>query len=607
MYLIIAVLVIVGVTYSLFTKVLPQFFYVPPHNWKEKIEKVINYAKPIYLQVGWKRSSYRRRLILASVQPLFYTNYINNKVKIQAEDSSNENNSFIDAMAHRDVDDTKRKIIYGFFHPYANNGGGGERVLWEAVKATLLHDDKNIVAIYTTNTDAEPLQILAKAEQKFLVSVDSSRVVFIYLRKYGRLIDGDYWKHFTLIGQLFGSFLLALEAMYELSPDVWIDTIGLPGSYFPANIILKVPILAYTHYPIIQREMFGKLKFRSFSASELKKFSSPRDLVEIGKLAYWGALYYFYMYLGSLIDVTLTNGTWTYNHLSTIFAFNKVMGKSIDILYPACGTETLTSGADITGPRENKMLYIAQFRPEKRHDLLVKEYHQFLVHFKKDMRTVGELPTLVFLGSCRTKDDTATLTQLKLLVSELDLEAYVEFVVDCAYEEVVAWLARAKFGLNAMWNEHFGIGVVEYLSRGAIPIVHASAGPLLDIVLPWNEEPTNDWHNNTGFFFKSSTDSDYDASIKEDKQGWLLFKTKDNGTTKTFPTFETALIELFITHPELVAPAQLIEMRQNAAKLVTEKFSDKSFDLAWMKHISAIEPIERLYRELRRGNVERVY
>ncbi len=41
-----------------------------------------------------------------------------------------------------------------------------------------------------------------------------------------------------------------------------------------------------------------------------------------------------------------------------------------------------------------------------------------------------------------------------------------------------------------MWNEHFGIGVVEYQAAGLISIVDDSGGPKADIVVDYNGGPT---------------------------------------------------------------------------------------------------------------------
>jgi alpha-1,2-mannosyltransferase len=41
-----------------------------------------------------------------------------------------------------------------------------------------------------------------------------------------------------------------------------------------------------------------------------------------------------------------------------------------------------------------------------------------------------------------------------------------------------------KVGLHTMWNEHFGIGVVEMLAAGLVTVAHDSAGPQMDIVKP---------------------------------------------------------------------------------------------------------------------------
>ncbi|KAG2732849.1 hypothetical protein G9P44_003839 [Scheffersomyces stipitis] len=607
-------MVFIFVVYKSFTSVLPHYFVVPHQNWRERIAKVIKHDKPIYLNVGYKRSSYRRRLILASIQPSFYTNFRNNKIKLQPEDAAKDNQRFLTEMRRRGVDDPSRKLLYGFFHPYANNGGGGERVLWQAVGATLEANVRNIAVVYTTNIEAEPLQILQKAEDKFQVSgLDSSRIVFIYLRRFGHLIDGAYWKHFTLIGQLVGSMLLGLEALFELTPDIWIDTIGLPGSYLSVTFILRLPILAYVHYPIIQSDMFNKLKFKAFTTAEFGEFNfSARDFVEAGKFVYWSMVYYFYVYLGSTVDVTLANGTWTFNHISNIWSFNRILGHKLEKLYPPCGTETLTKEVNLEQKRENKLLYIAQFRPEKRHSLFVDEYAQFL---KKNFANVkaddADIPKLVFLGSCRTADDTATLHLIQSKVEKAGLQDYVEFIVDCSYDEVVNQLSRAKFGLNAMWNEHFGIGVVEYLARGVVPLVHASAGPWLDIVTGWNDEENKlNWHNNSGFFFKSMDDPDFDPSVQEEtEEGFITFNVEiEQGEVQRaqYPSFSGLLYHIFVKSPELVSDKRLDEMRHNGLRLVKEKFSNGVFSESWKKYVGELEELEVDYRS-EKDDVVQVY
>lgn len=561
---------------------LTKYFYVPSQHWQDKVKNVMDYPKPIYLKVGHKLSSYRRRLVLASAHPSYYNNFNNNKIKIHPEDCENKDDYFLSAMSHRGIEDPNRKILYGFFHPYANNGGGGERVLWQAIQATLLAQDNSIVVVYTVNEE-EPAKILQKAVEKFGISCDGDRVVFIYLRKYAKLIDNGYWKHFTLLGQLFGSLMLSLEAAYNLSPDIWIDTIGLPGGYGMVSTILKIPILAYVHYPVLQQDMFNKLKFKS--VVDFVKIRSVDDIKHCFKLGYWTALYYLYAYLGSKVDITLTNGTWTFNHMQKIWSWNKWSQGVIEILYPPCNTDGSGKGDfGLTVERQNKMIYIAQFRPEKRHDLILEEYKKFLAV----KQPVKDIPRIVFLGSCRSDDDTETLNQIKHLVDELELSAYVDFIVDCSYAEILGQLSQVKFGLNSMWNEHFGIGVVEYLHHGVIPIVHASAGPLLDIVLNADLTAAKTWKSDSGFFFKSATDPNYN---------------EQDG----YPELHELLNKLFIEEPELVSKENLKHMRDVGIDLVGSRFSNKTFNKQWMQHARQLCELEKFYRESRKNNVDQVH
>lgn len=605
---ILAVLTAIYLVYYALRNATPKLFLVPPSEWKEKLLKVINYPRPVFLKVSlMKRSSYRRRIIAGSRNPSYYTNFENDKIRLYEDDI--KDTAFIENLKAKEIEDPRRKVIYGFFHPYANNGGGGERVLWHAVRATLLSNDLNIAAIYTTNNDSSPNQILEKVQNKFNISdLDSSRILFIYLKKYAHLIDGDYWKLFTLIGQIFGAMVLSLTAMLELSPDVWIDTMGLPGSYMLVNSILKIPIMSYVHYPIIQPEMFRKLKFQNVSQIRNIRLQI-RDIFELGKFVYWKLMFYLYKYLGSSVVVTLANGTWTYNKISDAWSWNRRLGSYFGILYPPCGTEHLIERSKLNQKREDYLLLIAQFRPEKRQLLVLDSYHKFLEDVRINNPLLVGIPKLVFLGSCRTPGDTLTLESLKSRVEELGLHAYVRFVVDSSYEEMMHWLSISKFGLNAMWNEHFGISVVEYLGLGVTPICHASAGPILDIVPHNREKQIGHWVCDSGFFFKDLTDPDFDPSIQSGVPlGFLRFPDPLNNEVNTdYPTLFKLFSEIFVERKSLVSDDTLNTMKSTAAETVFNKFSDRAFTEKWMQHIQALAVTERSYRITRRDRIEQLY
>lgn len=58
----------------------------------------------------------------------------------------------------------------------------------------------------------------------------------------------------------------------------------------------------------------------------------------------------------------------------------------------------------------------------------------------------------------------------------VSFQSQVEFVVNAPYSELKGWLGRASVGLHTMWNEHFGICVVEYMVR-ATPRSSRAAAP----------------------------------------------------------------------------------------------------------------------------------
>lgn len=90
--------------------------------------------------------------------------------------------------------------------------------------------------------------------------------------------------------------------------------------------------------------------------------------------------------------------------------------------------------------------------------------------------------TLVLCGSCRNIEDASRVKDLMDLSKHFSLENHVEFRVNVKYEELIKELEKAFIGIHTMYDEHFGIAVVEMMAAGLITVAHRSGGPLLDII-----------------------------------------------------------------------------------------------------------------------------
>ena len=68
-------------------------------------------------------------------------------------------------------------------------------------------------------------------------------------------------------------------------------------------------------------------------------------------------------------------------------------------------------------------------------------------------------------------------------VASSSYNRYVKFCVNIKYEDLLDLLTESLIGLHTMKDEHFGIGVVEFMAGGLVTLAHDSAGPKLDIVV----------------------------------------------------------------------------------------------------------------------------
>jgi alpha-1,2-mannosyltransferase len=359
----------------------------------------------------------------------------------------------------------------------SNAGGGGERVLWGAIRIVQKKYPHVMSVVYTGDRDATKEIILSRVEvcfflvilspcltfelsqNRFSIRLDPDRIVFLYLstRHY---VAASTWPRFTLLGQSLGSLILAWDAFNLLVPDVFIDTMGYAFTLPFAKMLFGIPIGAYTHYPTISTDMLAALPSDSTVRTRVKR-------------KYWLFFANLYMRCGKYADRVMVNSSWTAAHIRSLWKRDDVT-----VVFPPCAVTELLGQLPAEGKREKLVLCIAQFRPEKNHQLLIEAFSKFYQATKKHKDA-----KLVLIGSVRHSEDATRVYDLRIQAREMGVNEQVLFATDAPWKDVQSWLGRAWVGVNTMWNEHFGIGVVEYQAAGLISVVHNSGGPKEDIVV----------------------------------------------------------------------------------------------------------------------------
>lgn len=371
----------------------------------------------------------------------------------------------------------------GLLHPAAGGGGGGERVLWVALSALIDADRRCGISrsyvLYTArypNTpgvidDAKDTEhLLRLVHQQFNVTVDPSRIEVVYIT-HAQWLDPARYPRLTLILQSFvGGFAMFLDVARAGATDVVVDTVGIPFSYYLLVLFCGCRVASYTHYPIISTDMIGKVQSRTSDFNNEGSIARS-GLLSTAKLYYYRAFAVMYRWFaGCWVSVIMTNSSWTNNHIRHVWAT-----QASSIVYPPCNTKRFSSLPIDPATRDNLIVSIGQFRPEKNHELQLRAFAQARSRLPKGTR-------LAIVGGARNAADQQRVEALKAVSQELGVTAHVDFEVSVPFARIVDLLGRATTGLHTMRDEHFGIVVAEYMAAGAVPIAHNSAGPKEDIV-----------------------------------------------------------------------------------------------------------------------------
>ncbi|CAB9501034.1 Man(3)GlcNAc(2)-PP-Dol alpha-1,2-mannosyltransferase [Seminavis robusta] len=427
-----------------------------------------------------------------------------------------------------------------FFHPFCAAGGGGERVLWAILQALGEIDQQGLpmkIVIYTIDPPSESYKsdVLEKVNDRFSLAISPTLdISFIHLDDCAAFLERA--SRLSMVVESWGTMRLAYAALVrtKVAPKIFVDTTGCAFTYMVARVLFGCRVLAYVHYPTISTDMLSMVWERRRVTYNNQAYIANSRITTFIKLVYYSMFAVAYGTVGSLCDLVLVNSTWTFNHINSLW-WLVALQRKIKVVFPPC---RISSDTTRTGPRERIVLSIGQFRPEKDHELQIQALSQL---FQKHPTLKGSI-TMVLVGGCRGPSDEARLRHLQTKAKDLDLESSVVFSVNQPYSVVEDWLGKASVGIHTMWNEHFGIGVVEMMSAGLITIAHDSGGPKSDIVVPLDGQPTG-----------------------------MLASTAEG--------YADAMHQAFTMNN-----ADADRMRKNA-RLSAERFSDEKFNLSFKKEI----------------------
>jgi alpha-1,2-mannosyltransferase len=319
------------------------------------------------------------------------------------------------------------------------------------------------------------------------------------------------YPHFTLLGQSLGSLIVAFDAFNLLVPDIYIDTMGYAFTIALSKFLFpSVPTGAYVHYPTISTDMLSSLD----DNTGIKGLNSGAGVgwKGVAKKKYWHIFASIYGWVGSKVDVVMTNSSWTSAHINSLWgpSRRKLEYKNATVVFPPTAVSELHSSIDVSSSsesrREPSILYIAQFRPEKNHSLILRAFARFVNETRNKNTASGTTPKLILIGSVRhSSPDETHIYHLRLLAHELHIRDQTTFLCDASWPTIISHLGTSSIGTNAMWSEHFGIGVVEYQAAGLISVVHDSGGPREDIVIDLGDGATG---------FRASTEEEFAAAFE---------------------------------------------------------------------------------------------
>lgn len=276
----------------------------------------------------------------------------------------------------------------------------------------------------------------------------SLHLEFVRLSKRGWL-EAHHYPHFTMLFQSLASMALALEGLSQFVPDLFVDTTGLAFTYPVVKLFSSARVLSYTHYPAISCDMLRRVALREAQfnndaliashplLSAAKQLCAPRAGLT---RSYYRLFALLYALAGRCADLVLANGSWTYQHLRSLwrqpqsaFFFSPVSRRALHRVpalrhHGASAAGTAGAAAALRAepravpPREGPREAAVHPAPPARSRCAVAVLSRADERFA-DVR-------LVMAGGCRNAADEARVRELQKIAEDIQLSRSVLFLVN---------------------------------------------------------------------------------------------------------------------------------------------------------------------------------
>src|SRR5277367_4525000 len=186
---------------------------------------------------------------------------------------------------------------------------------------------------------------------RFNIHLHPPTVTFLYLTTRHWVLESK-WPHFTLMGQSLGSIIMAYDALSLLVPNIFVDTMGYAFALgFTKLLFPDVPTGAYVHYPTISTDMLESLDVTSPIGTQGVNAGKGTGKKGAIKKLYWELFAVLYSWVGSSIDVVMTNSSWTQAHIRSLWGPQRRANRhasEITVVYPPVAVEELEREVDVS-------------------------------------------------------------------------------------------------------------------------------------------------------------------------------------------------------------------------------------------------------------------